>query len=161
MGSTGIGIRAQMRLKKWQKPVKLDLVFFAFLAWERVCLLVSEPRLRRSDRAWYSLEFPVIARFTRLQFALAVVIFFVTEVPVIGMTFPLFIAALVFVRTKYLPKKYDARTLELIDPLIDLAPIDKTPSTADLLEEGTPPSSPAPQVAVSYTHLTLPTIYSV
>ena len=85
-----------------------------------------------------------IARFTRLQFALAVVIFFVTEVPVIGMTFPLFIAALVFVRTKYLPKKYDARTSELIDPLIDLAPIDKTPSTADLLEEGTPPSSPAP-----------------
>ena len=69
-----------------------------------------------------------------------------TEVPVIGMTFPLFIAALVFVRTKYLPKKYDARTLELIDPLIDLAPIDKTPSTADLLEEGTPPPSPAPQV---------------
>ena len=69
-----------------------------------------------------------------------------TEVPVIGMTFLLFIAALVFVRTKYLPKKYDARTLELIDPLIDLAPIDKTPSTADLLEEGTPPSSPAPQV---------------
>ena len=59
---------------------------------------------------------------------------------------PLFIAALVFVRTKYLPKKYDARTLELIDPLIDLAPIDKTPSTADLLEEGTPPPSPAPQV---------------
>ena len=92
------------------------------------------------------MEFPVIARFTRLQFALAVVIFFVTEVPVIGMTFPLFIAALVFVRTKYLPKKYDARTLELIDPLIDLAPIDKTPSTADLLEEGTPPPSPAPQV---------------
>ena len=117
--------------------------------WERVCLLVSEPRLRRSDRAWYSLEFPVIARFTRLQFALAVVIFFVTEVPVIGMTFPLFIAALVFVRTKYLPKKYDARTLELIDPLIDLAPIDKTPSTADLLEEGTPPSSPAPVVVSS------------
>ena len=117
--------------------------------WERVCLLVSEPRLRRSDRAWYSLEFPVIARFTRLQFALAVVIFFVTEVPVIGMTFPLFIAALVFVRTKYLPKKYDARTLELIDPLIDLAPIDKTPSTADLLEEGMPPSSPAPQVVSS------------
>ena len=117
--------------------------------WERVCLLVSEPRLRRSDRAWYSLEFPVVARFTRLQFALAVVIFFVTEVPVIGMTFPLFIAALVFVRTKYLPKKYDARTLELIDPLIDLAPIDKTPSTADLLEEGTPPSSPAPQVVSS------------
>ena len=117
------------------------------------CTLVaswlSEPRLRRSDRAWYSLEFPVIARFTRLQFALAVVIFFVTEVPVIGMTFPLFIAALVFVRTKYLPKKYDARTLELIDPLIDLAPIDKTPSTADLLEEGTPPSSPAPQVVSS------------
>ena len=92
---------------------------------------------------------PVIARFTRLQFALAVVIFFVTEVPVIGMTFPLFIAALVFVRTKYLPKKYDARTLELIDPLIDLAPIDKTPSTADLLEEGTPQSSPAPQVVSS------------
>ena len=95
------------------------------------------------------LERHVIARFTRLQFALAVVIFFVTEVPVIGMTFPLFIAALVFVRTKYLPKKYDARTLELIDPLIDLAPIDKTPSTADLLEEGTPPSSPAPQVVSS------------
>ena len=117
--------------------------------WERVCLLVSEPRLRRSERAWYSLEFPVVARFTRLQFALAVVIFFVTEVPVIGMTFPLFIAALVFVRTKYLPKKYDARTLELIDPLIDLAPIDKTPSTADLLEEGTPPSSPAPVVVSS------------
>ena len=68
--------------------------------------------------------------------------------PVIGMTFPLFIAALVFVRTKYLPKKYDARTLELIDPLIDLAPIDKTPSTADLLEEGTPPS-PAPVVVSS------------
>ena len=45
--------------------------------------------------------------------------------------------------------KYDARTLELIDPLIDLAPIDKTPSTADLLEEGTPPSSPAPQVVSS------------
>ena len=109
-------------------------------------MLVSEPRLRRSDRPWYSLDFPVVARFTRLQFALAVVIFFVTEVPVIGMTFPLFIAALVFVRTKYLPKKYDARTLELIDPLIDLAPIDKTPSTADLLEEGTPPPSPAPQV---------------
>ena len=43
----------------------------------------------------------------------------------------------------------DARTLELIDPLIDLAPIDKTPSTADLLEEGTPPSSPAPQVVSS------------
>ena len=61
----------------------------------------------------------------------------------------LFIAALVFVRTKYLPKKYDARTLELIDPLIDLAPIDKTPSTADLLEEGTPPPSPAPQVVSS------------
>ena len=40
-------------------------------------------------------------------------------------------------------------TLELIDPLIDLAPIDKTPSTADLLEEGTPPSSPAPQVVSS------------
>ena len=95
------------------------------------------------------MEFPVVARFTRLQFALAVVIFFVTEVPVIGMTFPLFIAALVFVRTKYLPKKYDARTLELIDPLIDLAPIDKTPSTADLLEEGTPPSSPAPVVVSS------------
>ena len=49
---------------------------------------------------------------------------------------------------KYLPKKYDARTLELIDPLIDLAPIDKTPSTADLLEEGTPPS-PAPVVVSS------------
>ena len=48
-----------------------------------------------------------------------------------------------------LPKKYDARTLELIDPLIDLAPIDKTPSTADLLEEGTPPSSPAPVVVSS------------
>ena len=95
------------------------------------------------------MEFPVIARFTRLQFALAVVIFFVTEVPVIGMTFPLFIAALVFVRTKYLPKKYDARTLELIDPLIDLAPIDKTPSTADLLEEGTPPPSPAPVLVSS------------
>ena len=47
------------------------------------------------------------------------------------------------------PKKYDARTLELIDPLIDLAPIDKTPSTADLLEEGTPPSSPAPVVVSS------------
>ena len=46
-------------------------------------------------------------------------------------------------------RKYDARTLELIDPLIDLAPIDKTPSTADLLEEGTPPSSPAPQVVSS------------
>ena len=45
--------------------------------------------------------------------------------------------------------KYDARTLELIDPLIDLAPIDKTPSTADLLEEGTPPSSPAPVVVSS------------
>jgi hypothetical protein len=39
--------------------------------------------------------------------------------------------------------------LELIDPLIDLAPIDKTPSTADLLEEGTPPSSPAPVVVSS------------
>ena len=62
---------------------------------------------------------------------------------------PLFIAALVFVHTKYLPKKYDARTLELIDPLIDLAPIDKTPSTADLLEEGTPPPSPAPHVVPS------------
>ena len=47
------------------------------------------------------------------------------------------------------PEKYDARTLELIDPLIDLAPIDKTPSTADLLEEGTPPPSPAPVVVSS------------
>ena len=37
----------------------------------------------------------------------------------------------------------------MIDPLIDLAPIDKTPSTADLLEEGTPPSSPAPVVVSS------------
>ena len=39
--------------------------------------------------------------------------------------------------------------MELIDPLIDLAPIDKTPSTADLLEEGTPPPSPAPVVVSS------------
>ena len=30
-----------------------------------------------------------------------------------------------------------------------MAPIDKTPSTADLLEEGTPPSSPAPVVVSS------------
>jgi len=102
--------------------------------WERVCLVVSEPSLRRSDSPWYSLDFPIITRFTRLQFSLAVVIFAVTQLPFVGMTFPLFIAALVLVRTKYLPKKYDARTLELIDPLIDLAQMDKTPSSADLLE---------------------------
>ena len=106
----------------------------------------GERRLIKCKQIVFAPGPTVVARFTRLRFALAVVIFFVTEVPVIGMTFPLFIAALVFVRTKYLPKKYDARTLELIDPLIDLAPIDKTPSTADLLEEGTPPPSPAPQV---------------
>ena len=73
---------------------------------EAAAALVRERLDRRLERQD---DGPVIARFTRLQFALAVVIFFVTEVPVIGMTFPLFIAALVFVRTKYLPKKYDAR----------------------------------------------------
>ena len=112
-------------------------------------MVVAEPALRKSPHAWFrALDFATIKSFTKLQLAIAFVIYFVTLTP-ISMTFPLFIAALVFVRTKYLPKKYDARTLELIDPLIDLAPIDKTPSTADLLEEGTPPSSPAPVVVSS------------
>ena len=51
--------------------------------------------------------------------------------------------------TVYERDDYDARTLEVSDPVIDLAPSDKTPSTADLLEEGTPPSSPAPVVVSS------------
>ena len=47
-----------------------------------MCLLVSEPRLRASSHDWYRvLDFGVIARFTRLQFAAAFVIFFVTLTP--------------------------------------------------------------------------------
>ena len=36
------------------------------------------------------------------------------------MAFPLFIAALVLIRTKFLPRYFDAATLNVIDPLIDL-----------------------------------------
>ncbi|KAH8052823.1 inorganic anion exchanger [Aureococcus anophagefferens] len=48
-------------------------------------------------------------------FSVAFLIFFVTLTP-IAMTFPLFIAALVYIRTKILPKYYDAAVLELLDP---------------------------------------------
>mmetsp|Transcript_1537 Transcript_1537/g.4505 ORF Transcript_1537/g.4505 Transcript_1537/m.4505 type:complete len:548 (-) Transcript_1537:34-1677(-) len=105
--------------------------------WERVCLVASEPRLRKSTRAWYeAVDFSTISRFTKLQFALAFVIFFVTITP-IAMSFPLFIAALVFVRTKFLPRHFSAADLEALDPLIDLAPADppakKTQSREDLM----------------------------
>ena len=90
--------------------------------WERFCLLVSQPSLRASDRDWYAeLPFSTVAKFTRLQFSVAFLIYFVTLTPV-AMTFPLFIAALVYIRTKILPKYFDATALALLDPLIDLAP---------------------------------------
>ena len=106
--------------------------------WDRVKLVVCEKRLRESPKDWYAaLDFSTIASFTRLQFSVAFLIFFVTLTP-IAMTFPLFIAALVYIRTKILPKYYDAAVLELLDPLIDLAPDDAAdrsqhPSTHNLL----------------------------
>ncbi|KAH8091938.1 inorganic anion exchanger [Aureococcus anophagefferens] len=76
--------------------------------WDRVKLVVCEKRLRESPKDWYAaLDFSTIASFTRLQFSVAFLIFFVTLTP-IAMTFPLFIAALVYIRTKILPKYYGA-----------------------------------------------------
>lgn len=90
----------------------------------------------RPARRYEAVDFSAISRFTKLQFALAFVIFFVTITP-IAMSFPLFIAALVFVRTKFLPRHFSAADLEALDPLIDLAPADppakKTQSREDLM----------------------------
>ena len=46
------------------------------------------------------------------------------------MTFPLFIAALVYIRLKVLPKYFDMPTLLLLDPLIELAPEDAPKNSA-------------------------------
>ncbi|KAH8050901.1 inorganic anion exchanger [Aureococcus anophagefferens] len=90
----------------------------------RFCLVIAEPALRKSPHAWFrALDFATIKSFTKLQLAIAFVIYFVTLTP-ISMTFPLFIAALVYVRLKVLPKYFDEATLLALDPLIELAPDD-------------------------------------
>ena len=92
--------------------------------YERFCLVIAEPALRKSPHAWFrALDFATIKSFTKLQLAIAFVIYFVTLTP-ISMTFPLFIAALVYVRLKVLPKYFDEATLLALDPLIELAPDD-------------------------------------
>ena len=107
--------------------------------YERFCLVVAEPHLRKSPHEWFrSLEFPVIKSFTRLQLSIAFVIYFVTLTP-ISMTFPLFIAALVYVRLKVLPKYYDEATLLALDPLIELAPDDPDAAAPDEKAQDLPP----------------------
>ena len=107
--------------------------------YERACLIASQADLRKSPHDWFrEVEFPVIAKFTWMQLAIAVLIYVVTWTPV-SMTFPLFIAALVYVRLKVLPKYFDAATLLLLDPLIELAPEDapkKSASSSNLMAEG-------------------------
>jgi len=88
--------------------------------WDRFVLLVSEPALRASKHRYFQqVPFPTIARFTRLQLAAVCLIFVVTLTP-LAMAFPLFIAALVYVRTRLLPKHFRGSDLLELDPLIDL-----------------------------------------
>ena len=61
-----------------------------------------------------------------------------TQAP-ISMTFPLFIAALVYVRLKVLPKYYDEATLLALDPLIELAPDDPDAAGPDEKAQELPP----------------------
>ncbi|KAJ8611487.1 hypothetical protein CTAYLR_005161 [Chrysophaeum taylorii] len=88
--------------------------------WDRFVLWVSEPARRASTHNFFSLlDFSVIAKFTKLQICAVVLIYAVTLTP-IAMTFPLFIAALVYVRTRILPNHFDLDALLILDPLIDL-----------------------------------------
>mmetsp|Transcript_2764 Transcript_2764/g.8711 ORF Transcript_2764/g.8711 Transcript_2764/m.8711 type:complete len:547 (-) Transcript_2764:241-1881(-) len=88
--------------------------------WDRFVLLVSEPALRVSRHDFFKLvDFSTIAKFTRYQLVAVVVIYGVTLTP-LSMTFPLFIAALVYVRTNLLPKRFHLADLLVLDPLIDL-----------------------------------------
>lgn len=90
--------------------------------WERACLLVSEPALRASARDFFqALDFATVRTFTRAQLFAAVLIYAVTLTPA-AMTFPLFIAALVYVRMKLLPRYFSDKELQLLDPLIELDP---------------------------------------
>ncbi|KAH8063989.1 inorganic anion exchanger [Aureococcus anophagefferens] len=74
--------------------------------YERFCLVIAEPALRKSPHAWFrALDFATIKSFTKLQLAIAFVIYFVTLTP-ISMAF-----------------RYEA-TLLALDPLIELAPDD-------------------------------------
>jgi len=124
--------------------------------YERISLITAEPALRASPKAWFrDLPFDSIYRFTRLQFALAVVIYLVTITPV-AMTFPLFIAFLVYVRTKILPKYFDAATLDAIDPLVNMETtdaatdrlLDDEPARADLELAAKGAEAPAPSDAL-------------
>ena len=88
--------------------------------WDRFVLLISEPSLRISRHDFFNtVPWRIIARFTRLQLAAVGLIFVVTLTPV-AMAFPLFIAALVYIRTRLLPKHFDLPDLVALDPLIDL-----------------------------------------
>lgn len=88
--------------------------------WDRFVLIISEPALRISRYNYFGLvDFSTIRKFTHLQLLAVVFIYGVTLTP-LSMTFPLFIAALVYVRTKVLPKHFDAPDLLTLDPLIDL-----------------------------------------
>lgn len=88
--------------------------------WDRFILLISEPALRKSTHDFYrAVKFQTITKFTRIQLFAVVLIYAVTLTP-LAMTFPLFIAALVYIRIKILPKYFDKEDLNNLDPLISL-----------------------------------------
>ena len=88
--------------------------------WDRFVLIVSEPALRVSTHDFFrNVPFDTIKRFTKIQLTAVCLIFVVTLTP-IAMAFPLFVAALVYVRTNLLPKHFLSDDLLNLDPLIDL-----------------------------------------
>uniref|UniRef100_A0A6S8BLF9 Bicarbonate transporter-like transmembrane domain-containing protein n=1 Tax=Aureoumbra lagunensis TaxID=44058 RepID=A0A6S8BLF9_9STRA len=113
--------------------------------WDRFVLLVSEPARRISRHDFFrTVQFDVMAKYTKLQLAAVVLIFVVTLTPV-AMAFPLFIAALVYIRTRILPKHFNHSDLLSLDPLIPLDHVDHQDAegASDDVEVSTqpPPSS--------------------
>mmetsp|Transcript_28810 Transcript_28810/g.42716 ORF Transcript_28810/g.42716 Transcript_28810/m.42716 type:complete len:583 (+) Transcript_28810:100-1848(+) len=83
--------------------------------YERVMLQFTEPALRDSHHAYLdAVPFPVIRRYTAVQFALLVAIFLITLTPA-AMLFPVLIAVLVPLRRQVFPRYYSPAHLAALD----------------------------------------------
>ena len=98
---------------------------------ERLCIMVTEPRLRHSSHGFMDINYKELQQFSVLQFCCSLAIFGITFTPA-QVVFPVLIGILVPFRLVYLPKYFSQESLECLDPLNDKVDDSDTRNMGDM-----------------------------
>ncbi|MCO5612548.1 hypothetical protein L7F22_066816 [Adiantum nelumboides] len=126
-------------------PTSVLWGYFAFMAfeslpgnqfWERILLLFKTGHWRNEilkNMNFKTAPFRIIAAFTMFQLTYLLMCFGITWIPIAGVLFPLFIMLLVPIRLNILPRIFDLRHLQNLDP-IDQEKASSVPSELEVMD---------------------------